>query len=195
MTMNKHTDPEPWEVIESRYLHKEPWLTMRKDSVRLPNGKNIDDFYVWEYPPWLNVIAITKNDEIVLIRQYRHGIGKVSFELPAGVHDKPGETLLDAAKRELLEETGYGEGTWIKWMELSANPALQTNITHTFLATGVSKISTQRLDETEEITVHPMTFQELTALIEQGEIIQALHAAPIIKYLCSRQSQSGEHSP
>lgn len=188
MTMKKHTDPEPWEVIESHYLHKEPWLTMRMDSVRLPNGKNIDDFYIWEYPPWLNIIAITQNDDIVLIRQYRHGIGKVSFELPAGVHDKPGESLLEAAKRELLEETGYGGGIWVKWMELSANPALQTNITHTFLATGVTQISTQQLDETEEITVHPVTIQELKALVEEGEIIQALHAAPIIKYLCSRQS-------
>lgn len=177
MTTDRHTDPEPWEIIESRYLYKEPWLAMRKDSVRLPNGKNIDDFYVWEYPPWLNVIAITQNDRIVMIRQYRHGIGKVSFELPAGVHDKPGETLLEAAQRELLEETGYGGGSWTKWMELSA-----------YLASGVSKISEQQLDATEEITVHPVSVEELSALVDNGEILQALHAAPLIKYLCSLKS-------
>lgn len=185
MHTNKQNDPEPWQIVETRYLHKKPWLTMRQDSVRLPNGRNIDDFYVWEFPPWLNVIAITENEEIVLIRQYRHGIGKVSFELPAGVHDKPGETLIQAAQRELLEETGYGGGSWEKWMELSANPALQNNITHTYLATGVRKIGSQELDDTEEITVHPVTNDELSILIDKGEILQALHAAPILKYLCS----------
>lgn len=79
-------------------LHKELLLTMPKDSVKLPNGKYIGDFYVREYPPWLNVTAVTEKNEIVLIRQYRHGIGKVSFELRAGVHDKPKETLPEAAK-------------------------------------------------------------------------------------------------
>lgn len=183
--MNQHTDPEPWKVTGSCYLHKKPWLTVRKDSVTLSNGKNIDDFYVWEYPPWINVIAVTHSNEIVLIRQYRHGIARVSFELPAGVHDRPGESLLEAAQRELLEETGYGGGSWKKWMALSANPAIQNNITHTFLATGVKKIASQQLDETEEITVHLVAAEKLVEIIDNGEIIQALHAAPVIKYLCS----------
>ena len=107
---------------------------MRQDEVMLTNGRIIDDYYVWEFPPWINVIAVTTEHQIVLIRQYRHGIGKVFYELPAGVHDKAGESLLESAKRELLEETGFGGGLWCKWMELSANPALQNNITTTFLA-------------------------------------------------------------
>lgn len=187
MISNNRNEPGHWEVLESSYLHREPWLTMRKDAVRLPNGRTIDNFYVWEYPPWLNVIAVTENGEIVLIRQYRHGIGKVSYELPAGVHDKPDESILEAAQRELLEETGYGAGTWKQWMALSANPALQNNITYTFLATGVCKVSQQQLDTTEEISVHPVSPEKLSELIDNGEILQALHAAPIIKYLCSLQ--------
>ena len=183
--MNFHNDPRPWTVVESHYLHKRPWLTMRQDKVLLPNGKVIDDFYVWEHAPWINVIAVTGAGEIVLIRQYRHGLGRISFELPAGIHDKPGESLLDAAKRELIEETGYGGGDWKEWMVLSPNPDLQNNLSHTFLAVGVEKSGPQHLDETEEITVHPVAPAHLSEIIDNGEIVQALHTAPLIKYLRS----------
>ena len=75
---------------------------MRQDKVQLSNGKIIEDYYVWDFPPWNNVLAITKDKKFVLIRQYRHGIGKVLYELPAGVHDKAGESVLESAQRELL---------------------------------------------------------------------------------------------
>ncbi len=156
---------------------------MRQDEVMLTNGRIIDDYYVWEFPPWINVIAVTTEHQIVLIRQYRHGIGKVFYELPAGVHDKAGESLLESAKRELLEETGFGGGLWCKWMELSANPALQNNITTTFLAEGVELPREQQLDATEEISVHPVSLEELRAISLDGRMIQSLHVAPVLKYL------------
>ncbi|WP_235670290.1 MULTISPECIES: NUDIX hydrolase [Prosthecochloris] len=176
-------DPGTWEVLESTYLYREPWLTMRRDAVRLPNGRTIPDFFIWEYPAWVNVVALTGNGEMVLIRQYRHGAAKVSYELPAGVHDNPTETLLDAARRELLEETGFGGGEWRELMRLSANPALQTNITHTFLAEGVEEVGSQHLDSTEEISVHLLRPDKVKTIIDEGEMLQALHAAPILKYL------------
>ncbi len=176
-------DPGTWEVLESTYLYREPWLTMRRDAVRLPNGRTIPDFFIWEYPAWVNVVALTGNGEMVLIRQYRHGAAKVSYELPAGVHDNPNETLLDAARRELLEETGFGGGEWRELMRLSANPALQTNITHTFLAEGVEEVGSQHLDSTEEISVHLLRPDKVKTIIDEGEMLQALHAAPILKYL------------
>jgi 8-oxo-dGTP pyrophosphatase MutT (NUDIX family) len=182
-TMMKN-DPSPWRILQSTYLYREPWLTMRRDSVRLPNGRDIDSFYVWEYPPWVNIIAITEQEQqIVLIRQYRHGLGSVHYELPAGVHDHQEETLLEAAQRELLEETGYSGGLWSSWMQLSANPALQNNISHTFLAEGVIRKNMQQLDETEEITVHTLPPKDVLSIIEQGEMLQALHTAPLLKYL------------
>jgi len=176
-------EPEHWTTLGTKYLYNKPWLAMRQDTVQLPNGRVIDDYYIWEFPPWCNVLAVTKEMHFVLIRQYRHGIGKVFYELPAGVHDKQGESVLESAQRELLEETGFGGGSWRPLMELSANPALQNNITYSFLAEGVEEIGKQELDATEDISVHLVTFDELRAIVLDGSMMQALHAAPILKYL------------
>ena len=185
--MNQHfdNDPERWELLESIYLHRRPWLTMRQDRVRLKSGRTIDDFYVQEFPAWVNVLAITEEHQAVLIRQYRHGLGEVSWELPAGVVDE-GESPFEGAKRELLEETGYSGGTWTPLMELSANPALQNNISYSFLAEGVSLSGSQHLDATEEITVHLMPLDRLHEIVFDGGMLQALHAAPILKYLLQK---------
>jgi len=185
--MNEFPEPGAWSTLASEYLYRRPWLTMRQDRVKLPNGRIIDDYYVWEYPPWTNVLAFTGKGDVVLIRQYRHGIGTVSYELPAGVHDKPGESLLEAAQRELLEETGFGGGIWKPWMKLSANPALQNNLSCTFLAEGVEQTGSRLLDSTEEISVHLVTQKELQDIVLEGDMIQALHAAPVLKYLMQKK--------
>ena len=182
---NEH-EPGYWITLGTKYLYNKPWLTMRQDSVQLPNGRVIDDYYIWEFPPWNNVLAVTKSKQVVLIRQYRHGIGKVFYELPAGVHDKAGESVLESAQRELLEETGFGGGSWKPLMELSANPALQNNITYSFLAEGVEEISKQELDATEDISVHLVPIDELRAIVLDGRMMQSLHAAPILKYLLTQ---------
>ena len=182
---NEH-EPGYWITLGTKYLYNKPWLTMRQDTVQLPNGRVIDDYYIWEFPPWNNVLAVTKSKQVVLIRQYRHGIGKVFYELPAGVHDKAGESVLESAQRELLEETGFGGGSWKPLMELSANPALQNNITYSFLAEGVEEISKQELDATEDISVHLVSCDELRAIVLDGGMLQALHAAPILKYLLTQ---------
>jgi 8-oxo-dGDP phosphatase len=183
MTTGHINEPEAWSTLGTHYLYRKPWLTMRQDSVRLPNGRVIDDYYIWEYPPWVNVLAVTPERKFVLIRQYRHGIGKVFYELPAGVHDREGESILESAKRELQEETGYGGGSWTQLLELSANPALQNNITSTWLAEGVELLGGQQLDATEEISVHLVTMEELRSIALEGGMMQSLHVAPILKYL------------
>lgn len=107
--MKPNNDSEkPWEVISSEYLHKNLWLTVRKDHVVLPNGNHIPSYYILEYPNWVNTIAITRDGQFVFIRQYRHGLQKTSYELCAGVCEKEDASPLVSAQRELLEETGYG---------------------------------------------------------------------------------------
>jgi 8-oxo-dGTP pyrophosphatase MutT (NUDIX family) len=142
----------------------------------------IAEYYINEYSTWANALALTTDRRVVLVRQYRHGIRAVHFELPGGVAE-PGEEPLAAAQRELLEETGYGGGRWEPLTVLSANPALQTNLCHTFLATGVELKQSMNLDATEELTVRLVTIDELRRIVLEGEVIQALHMAPMLKFL------------
>lgn len=180
--MNEYIEEKKWKVLESEYLIKRPWLTARRDHLLLPDGRENSEYYVLEYPDWVNVIAITKDKQFVMERQYRHALGCTCYELPCGVVEKE-ETPLEAAKRELEEETGYGGGEWKKLMALSANPSTMTNLTHCFIATGVEKVSEQHLDATEELEVHLLTREKVCHLLQNNEILQSLMVAPLLKYL------------
>lgn len=175
-----------WKVIESTYLYRKPWLTVRRDRVELPNGNQIPEYYVFEYPEWINVIAITKDKKFVFVSQYRHGLGETSFELCAGVCDKEDASPLVSAQRELLEETGFGNGEWKEYMAISANPGTHTNLTHCFLATDVEQIDDQHLEDTEDLVVHILTFDEVLELLKTDRIKQAIHAAPLWKYVAEQ---------
>jgi len=176
-------DSRKWKVLESEYLFKRPWLTVRCETIQLPNGNINKEYYVLEYPDWINIIAITKEKEFIFIRQYRHGIGETNYELCAGVCEKEDASPLVSAQRELLEETGYGKGNWEEYMVISANPSTMTNITHCFIATDLEKIADQQLEETENLTVHLLSLEEVKQLLLTDQIKQSLHAAPLWKYL------------
>ena len=181
-------DPAPWKVLSSEYLFRRPpWLTLRQERLQLPTGREIPEYWISEFPPWVNVVAVTAADQVVMIRQYRPGIGEVHFEIPAGVVDGQDADFLTAARRELAEETGYGGGRWSPLMTLSANPALTTNLTHTFLAEEVEPLGAAAPDLTEDLRVHLIPLGELPALIDAGEVVQALHAAPLLRYLLQRR--------
>ena len=174
-------DNKKWEVIKSEYLIKRPWLTARQDHVRLPTGVEIPEYYILEYPDWVNVIAITCEGQFVMVRQYRHGIRQTRYELCAGVCES-GEEPLVSAQRELYEETGYGSGNWRKLMTISGNASTMTNMTHCYLATNVKPISTQHLEDTEDLSVHLLSLEEVKVLLVNDEVKQALMAAPLWKY-------------
>ena len=173
-----------WKTLQSDYLIKRPWLTARRDKVELPNGKVFDEFYVLEFPDWVNVIAEDREGNILLEHQWRHAAGEVSTEICAGVIER-GEVPLDAAKRELLEETGYSGGKWTNIMTIMPNPGLMTNRCHCFLATGVERVSGQHLDESEDIEVIPTPRSEVLAMLQAGEFRQALMVAPLWKYFAT----------
>jgi ADP-ribose pyrophosphatase len=163
-----------WKVLESTYLHNEPWLTIRKDKCEMPNGNIIPAFYVNEYPDWVNVFGLTKEGKAVMVRQYRHGIGTIETELPGGVIEE-GENPEDGGKREVLEETGYVFEKFEYLGRISANPSTTNNFMHMFLATGGEKVSEPDLDHSEEIDVLLMTIDEVKELVKQNKIMQSLH--------------------
>ena len=183
--MLKKLENRKWRVLKSTpLLNLGPWLNVRQEVVELPNGTQIPAWFVMDFPNWVNVIAITKDGDFVMIDQYRHALGETHYELVAGVVDE-GETPLQAAMRELSEETGYEGGEWQSFMQLSPNPTNHTNMSYTFLVTGVEKMREPHQEPSEDIHVHILTRDEVLQLLTSGEIIQALHAAPLWKYFAS----------
>lgn len=172
---------EKWKTLGSEYLFRRPWLTVRKDRLQLPNGVVHNEYYVLEYPTWVNVIARTRDGRFVMVEQYRHGLDDIFTELVAGVAEE-GEEPIEAAKRELLEESGYAGGEWTQYMAISANPGSLNNLSYSFLAEGVELVSDQHLDETEDICVHLLTVDEVRSMLMNDEIKQSLMAAPLWKY-------------
>ena len=176
-----------WQRLDSQYLIRRPWLTARRDTVYNPStGVTNDEYYVLEYPDWVNVLAITPDERFVMVRQYRYALDVVETELCAGVIEQ-GETPLEAAQRELREETGYGGGDWREVMAIGQNPGSCNNLTHCFLATGVTHQGDQRLDRTEDIAVELLTRDELLSLMRSGELHQAMMLAPLYRYFLDNQ--------
>lgn len=175
-----------WTILESEYELKTKWLNVRKDHVRMATGLEIPDMYVLEYPDWVNVIAITEDGRFVMERQYRHGLQLTSYEICAGTLEG-GEDPLEAAKRELYEETGYGDGEWELYMTAAPNPAAMTNVNYTFLARDVRRLSGQHLELTEDIDVCLMAADEVLALMQNGEILQGIMLAPLWKWMMENQ--------
>ena len=144
----------PWQVLESKYSYRDRWLAVRSDTVRVPNGTILSPYHTIEFPEWVCAIALTPEREIVLIEEYRHGIERNSFELPCGTPDHEGESVLDATKRELREETGYAAEEWHALGSSTANTARQNNRVHAFLALDARKVAEPELDAGEMIRTH-----------------------------------------
>jgi len=180
-------DEKKWEVLDSEYLFRRPWLTARRDHVRLPNGNENKEYYVLEYSDWVNVIARTADGKYIIERQYRHGLGQTCYEIVAGTVDPTDSSHLDAAKRELWEEAGYAGGTWRLNAVLSANPSAMNNLAYCFVAEGVEKVSGQHLEPTEDIDILLLTEDEVRRLLENDEIRQSVMAASLWKYLSRKK--------
>jgi 8-oxo-dGTP pyrophosphatase MutT (NUDIX family) len=137
---------------------------------------------VFEFRSWANILAVTKNREAVLIRQYRHGVQDVLWEIPGGVIEDD-EDPLAGIKRELLEETGYTSSNIVQVAKFFPNPALQSNTMYGFLALDAEKVGEQHLDDAEEIEVHLVPLEEVSAMMKRGNFLHALNVAVLFHAL------------
>ncbi len=173
-TKTMNTDHLKWKLLSSHYIHKGPWATLRTDRCQMPAGHIVEDYYVLEYNNWVNAVAITEDNKILMVSQYRHAAGIVSLEIPGGVIDD-GEQPEQAIKRELLEETGYLFEDIELLCTIYANPSTANNHTYCYLARGGKKVQDQHLDEQEEIVVHTFTIDDIKQFLAENKIAQALH--------------------
>lgn len=182
---------DKWKTLKSEYIHKSPFGNIRKDECKLPNGIEIDDYYVNEYSDWVNAVVITKEYEIVLVEQYRYAGNEFYLEVPAGKIEE-NETYEEAIIREVREETGFiSKSKPILLGEFMVNPATQNNKVITFLLLDAFKEFEQDLDDTEILTIKIMDFNEMTSLIRSKQINTQLftaHAYTMAKiYLMEKQ--------
>lgn len=171
---------ESWKVLQSKYLVKDPWLTLRVDKCRTPSGMVVEPYYVFEYTDWAHIAAFNDEDQILLIEQYRHGIGQVCLELPGGCVDPDDSSPQESVCRELLEETGYAASRVEPVASYYANPSSHNNMIHLFAGFGLSKKGEQNLDHSEDI--HPKFFDipTILELIDTGHLQHLQHIAGIL---------------
>ncbi len=163
----------PWRRVGSTRLQR--CRVFDVDEVRFepPGGGQAETFYCIDAPDWINVIPLTKDDEVVLVRQYRFGTTDFTLEIPGGMCD-PGESPIEAARRELAEETGYGSDLWVELGWVHPNPALQGNRCHTFLARDSRRVGEPQPDPHEALELSKVPLGEIPALIGDGAITHSL---------------------
>jgi len=161
---------------------------VRRDYSTDPRGGRVHDFYVIEAPDWINIIPLTKDHEVVLIEQYRHGTEGVSLEIPGGMVD-PGEEPHETAARELFEETGYEAAEVVFLGKTRPNPAIQDNWIHTFIARGVEYRQEPLNQGTERTRVRLVPLGLIPSLIAEGAID---HSLVVVAFHWLALSESGE---
>lgn len=162
-----------WPCIRSRPRDFFRVFSIRTDTAVSPRTGTEHDFHIIESEDWINVIPLTSGDQVIMIRQYRHGSRKVTLEIPGGLIE-PRDTPEKAAARELLEETGYQAEALVQIGVVNPNPALFNNRCYTYVAQNVKKIHDPMPDQPEDIEVVPIHLLEIPKLIRTGEIDHAM---------------------
>lgn len=164
---------KPWPLVRSEPGPSYRVFSLRTDTARSPRTGEEYNFFLMQSPDWVSVIPITGSGEVLLVRQYRHGSRSFSLETPGGLVDE-GEDPQEAARRELLEETGCQAESLRLLGSFSPQPAVFTNRLHVYLATGVRQVSDLRQDAGEDLEVLAVPRDEIPRLIRQGEIQHGL---------------------
>lgn len=171
-----------WERVSEQADKSYRILDMYTRQLRHPEHGAVRDFVVMKAPDWVNVIALTPENDVVLIRQFRYGVESVTLEIPGGMVD-PGENALEAGKRELREETGYVADTWLELGVVEPNPAIQDNRCWTYLALDARFEGEIQHDSNEVIAMSNEPLDKIGSLIAEGEIQHALVVAAFFHLL------------
>lgn len=174
---------ESWPTLSSKSLLETRIFALTARQARSPRTGATGEFYVLEMADWVNVIALTDEGEVLLVRQYRHGSGEVTLEIPGGLVDAEDADPIAAARRELVEETGYDAAEVVLLGSVAPNPALQPNRCHTCLATGLRRVGEQRLDPNEDIEIVREPLTAIPELIASGAICHALVVCAFVWFL------------
>ena len=165
---------KPWQRLASKTVYSCRIFSLREDHKRSPRTGKGHDFYLLDAGEWINIIPITADEQVVLIRQYRHGVDDFTLEIPGGMADPEDPSLLHAARREMQEETGYDSDDVVLLGPIHPNPAIQGNQCHSFLARNVEKRFETHFDTTEETEVVLVPLADIPDLIRRGQITHAL---------------------
>lgn len=170
-----------WQLLKKKFIGNFRVFNLNIHTMRSTRSGIEGDFTVLDCPNACNVIAVTEDQQLVLVRQFRFGLNRETLEFPAGMVEA-GEDPLLAAQRELLEETGFGEGTWMYLGETVFNAAFQNNVIHSFFADGVRLVDIQKLDHDEDIDVVLYPFEDLPHLVEEEQMNHAVMLSALYWY-------------
>ena len=177
-----------WEVTDSEYIVNDRWLRLRADKCRNCHGNIIEPYYVMELTDWVSVVALTDDNKVVMVRQYRHGYGDFCLELPAGRIEKEDLSPEETARRELLEETGYSVENMTELSKMPFNTSNCTNSAYCYIGFGAEKVQEPEDDPYEETETVLADFDEVLSMIINGKL-QSIHSA---NFLLAREFLDGK---
>lgn len=182
-------DPLEWEEIKTEHLLRNEWIDFRISRYRFPDGSEFEPYYSYSRRDYVVIVPFDEDGNLICVRQYRHGLKEVTTEFPAGGIERTdgkeyggdkdinAEDALDAARRELHEETGYESSEWTHLLSVPSNATISDNYAHLYMARNCRKVSGQDLDDTEFVEVVKHSADEIDQMIKEGRFQQAVHVA------------------